>query len=187
MRFFRFALTLVEDIVPSLMLAIIVVLISLDVVGRYIFSQPIAGAGTIATLLFVWVIFLGASGAVHRGLHVGFDLAMSQLPTRIRSALQLGTALLVVSVLVLVTVFGIELTLDAHSRRLLPLEVPYSWLTAAIPTGSALMAFRFMQRAVRAVRELWTGIPQNSSTADDNGPDRPSADSVQRTHAGVPC
>lgn len=159
-------LRVLEDIIPCVLLAVIVVLVTTDVTLRYLLGRPIEGAGTVATLLFVWTSFLGASGAVRRKLHIGFDVLVQRCPQRVSAAVEVVTCSLIVAVLMMVLVFGSRLTLDAVSRPLLPFDMSYAWLTAAIPTGAALMMLRFVVRLSIAIRTITTGATQTRVSGD---------------------
>jgi TRAP-type C4-dicarboxylate transport system permease small subunit len=54
--------------------AIVVILVTADVVARYVFSDSIVFANELARLMFVWAIFLGFPLALSRGRHVGIEI-----------------------------------------------------------------------------------------------------------------
>ncbi|MGZ5182374.1 MAG: TRAP transporter small permease [Ramlibacter sp.] len=87
-----------ERIVEALMaldLALIVVLVFSNVVGRYGFGSGFAGAEEVARLLFVWLVFLGAVLALRRGSHLGVELVQARLPKPLRRACAVVTHVLI--------------------------------------------------------------------------------------------
>lgn len=79
--------------------AMVVVLVTVEVVARYVFSSSIFFANELARLMFVWGIFLGFPLALSRGRHVGIELVDSLLPPEaarwsIRFGAVLGAVLL---------------------------------------------------------------------------------------------
>lgn len=152
-------LRVVEDVVPALTLLALVAVISTDVLMRYLFNNPITGAGEICRLLFVWSVLLGASGACRRNLHVGFELLAERL--RVRSAAAVGAVVSAISIAVLVCVvyLGVQITEDSAARTMELLDLPYALLTAAVPVGAALMTFRFGQVLVADLRTLFNRNP----------------------------
>lgn len=87
-----------ERIVEGLMaldLALIVVIVFSNVVGRYGFGSGFAGGEEVARLLFVWLVFLGAVLALRRGSHLGVELVQARLPRRLRLACAVVTHLLI--------------------------------------------------------------------------------------------
>lgn len=70
----------------ALDLALMVVLVFSNVVGRYGFGSGFAGAEEVARLLFVWLVFLGAILGLRRRAHLGVELVVQRLPAGWRRA-----------------------------------------------------------------------------------------------------
>src|SRR5690554_3839925 len=68
------ALVFLEEVVPALLLALIVVALTADVVGRYIFSNPLQGAAEVSLIAFVWATYLAVAGVARQGRHIAIDL-----------------------------------------------------------------------------------------------------------------
>ena len=79
-RIHRTLATLLGCLVLILMMVIIV-----DVVGRFVFNKPLPGGVEISMLLFVWVIFLPLAYVLFEGNHVRLTLFLVRLPQRGRS------------------------------------------------------------------------------------------------------
>jgi len=86
-----------ERCVEALMavdLALIVILVFSNVVGRYGFGSGFAGAEEVSRLLFVWLVFLGAVLALRRRAHLGVELLQARLPRPLRRACAILTHVL---------------------------------------------------------------------------------------------
>lgn len=86
-----------ERVVEALMaldLALIVILVFSNVVGRYGFGAGFAGAEEVSRLLFVWLVFLGAVLGLRRGGHLGVALLQARLPRPLRRACAIVTHVL---------------------------------------------------------------------------------------------
>jgi TRAP-type transport system small permease protein len=83
------------ELLMALDLALIVVLVFSNVVGRYGFGSGFAGAEEISRLLFVWLVFLGAVLALRRRAHLGVELLQARLPQPVRRACAVITHLLI--------------------------------------------------------------------------------------------
>jgi len=68
------------------MLAVMVALIFGNVVLRYAFNSGIVAAEEISRLMFVWLVFLGATLALRRQQHLGLELLQARLPFKARRA-----------------------------------------------------------------------------------------------------
>jgi TRAP-type transport system small permease protein len=67
-------------------LAAMVVLVFGNVVLRYGFNSGITVSEELSRWLFVWMIFLGAIGALRRRAHLGMDSIVARLPLRGKQA-----------------------------------------------------------------------------------------------------
>jgi C4-dicarboxylate transporter DctQ subunit len=99
--------------------------------------------------LFVWMAKFGAAYGVRTGIHVGVDVLINQLkPARRAQFVVLG-------LLAGALFTGIVGTLGASfvwhiaqtDQTSADLEIPMWWVYMAIPLGSGLMCFRFLQVA----------------------------------------
>lgn len=65
-------------------LVIMVIMVFGNVVLRYGFNSGIAVSEELSRWLFLWLIFLGASVAVHEQAHMGSDMVMEKLPPKLQ-------------------------------------------------------------------------------------------------------
>lgn len=65
-------------------LAVMVLMVFGNVVMRYAFNSGIAVSEELSRWLFLWLIFLGASIAVHEQAHMGSDMVLDLLPPKLQ-------------------------------------------------------------------------------------------------------
>ena len=97
--------------------------------------------------MFVWMAKFGAAYGVRTGIHVGVDLLVKQLPERIRRKVILFGLLAGALFTGVVGTFGAGFVWDlTHTEQVSPdLELPMWIVFLAIPCGSYLMCYRFLQ------------------------------------------
>nr|WP_314859934.1 TRAP transporter small permease [uncultured Undibacterium sp.] len=99
--------------------------------------------------LFVWMAKFGAAYGVRSGIHVGVDVLVNRLNEKNKKLfvlISLGAGALftgIVGTLGANFVYGMAQT-DQTSADM---EIPMWWVYLAIPLGSYLMSFRFLQVA----------------------------------------
>ncbi|MBP2297705.1 TRAP transporter small permease [Azospirillum picis] len=76
----------ITEWIMALMLAVMVALVFGNVVLRYVFNSGIVAAEEIARLMFVWLVFLGATVALRHQRHLGLEILQSRLPAKARRA-----------------------------------------------------------------------------------------------------
>lgn len=187
-----------EWLIASLMAAATIV-VFVAVVHRYMSGLPIPGlqdwliqlntswAQELTIYMFVWMAKFGAAYGVRTGIHVGVDVLVNRLPPGARRVM----VLLSLAAGALFT--GIVGTLGAsfvwrigHTDQTTPdMEIP-SWIVyLAIPLGSYLMCFRFLQVAWGYWR---TGhLPARDHAHVDGVPIVEGVDPVQLGREGGPA
>jgi C4-dicarboxylate transporter DctQ subunit len=154
-----------EWIIASLMGAATLV-IFIAVLHRYLSGLPIPAlqdrlislntswAQELCIYMFVWMAKFGAAYGVRRGIHVGVDVLVNRLNERWRRkfvvfSLLAGAAFTgIIGTLGAVFVERMSHTDSTSSDLELPMWIVY----LAVPLGSYLMCFRFLQVMVQFVR-----------------------------------
>ncbi len=142
---------------------------------RWLASINLSWAQELATYMFVWMAKFGAALGVRTGIHVGVDVFVKNLTPAARKpvivfALLCG-ALFTGVIGTLGAVYVYELDPDQVSPEL---EWPSWMIYLAIPLGSYLMCFRFLQVMWRFLR---TGmVPHQGHGIDYEAPGEPATE-----------
>jgi TRAP-type C4-dicarboxylate transport system permease small subunit len=127
------------------MLAVVLV----QVVFRYVVHASLSWSEELARYAFVWAIFLGASAATRRGQHIVMGAVVSLLPARPQRALALLGALCFAAFAALLVALGIILMHAARFQVSTGLQIPISWVYAALPVGMALCLLHLVAGLLR--------------------------------------
>lgn len=76
----------ITEWIMAAMLAVMVGLVFGNVILRYVFNSGIVAAEEIARLMFVWLVFLGATLALRHQRHLGLEILQARLPFKVRRA-----------------------------------------------------------------------------------------------------
>ena len=138
----------------------IVLVTFVQVILRYVFNAAFFGAEELARFLFSWLIFLGGTVALDRGMHFAVDVIVNMLPVALQRAIFVLVQFVILGVLAILLVKGVQLT-ALNWRQLSPaLQIPISFPYAAIPTASALMILVVLRRLCRGVRRDAPFLPE---------------------------
>ncbi|CUI09786.1 TRAP transporter small permease [Massilia antarctica] len=154
-----------EWIIASLMGAATLV-VFVAVVHRYLSGLPIPGlqdwliqintswAQELCIYMFVWMAKFGAAYGVRTGIHVGVDVLINRLDERWRNMFIVFGLLAGATFTAIVGTLGANFVWHmAHTDQTsADLEVPMWLVYLAVPLGSYLMCFRFLQVAVHFIR-----------------------------------
>jgi TRAP-type C4-dicarboxylate transport system permease small subunit len=129
-------------IVERLCLALMVALVGdvfLGVFSRYVLQATFRWYDEVARLCFIWIVFLGASIAVRRGMHFRMRLLIDRLGERAaRFADHIATASVIAFGGILMA-GGYAILPIARRQVTDALEISQLWFYAALPAGGALM------------------------------------------------
>ena len=134
-------------------------LIFVAVVHRYAAALPIpvlqdwllrinlSWAQELCIYMFIWMAKFGAAYGVRTGIHVGVDVLINRLPDRIRAKIIVFGLLAGALFTGVIGTLGAQFVWDvAHTQEVsADLELPMWIVYLAIPCGSYLMCFRFLQ------------------------------------------
>jgi TRAP-type transport system small permease protein len=121
--------------------ALFTVLVSLEVLSRYVFQSSIMFVNAGAKFLLVWFFVVGAGLALRMGAHVGFELLLGLMRPRRRRRVVVFSQWL--AMIFFVEMIGAGLySLGPAWRQSEPgLEIRLFWAFLAIPVGFTLLAY----------------------------------------------
>jgi C4-dicarboxylate transporter DctQ subunit len=120
-----------------------------DAVYDALFKINLAWAQELCIYMFVWMAKFGAAYGVRTGIHVGVDVLVNKLPPRWRTtSIEFGLLAGAFFTGVVGTMGAKFVWVMAHTDQTSPdMEAPMWIVYLAIPLGSYLMSFRFLQVA----------------------------------------
>ncbi|MEK9677241.1 MAG: TRAP transporter small permease [Rhodospirillaceae bacterium] len=165
-----------EETFIALVLGLMTLVTFANVVARYVFNDNLLWALEVTVFLFAWLVLIGSSYCVKKGLHLGIDLVANLLKPAARKIMTLIAVLacIVFSLLLLkgswdywypfVTTQAFYETEDVPMPEFLqflatllnegeryekmPRFIPY----LALPLGLALLSYRFIQVGIDVLR-----------------------------------
>jgi C4-dicarboxylate transporter DctQ subunit len=147
------ALTLAEDTFISVLLIAASTILFVNVVLRYVFNTGFIWAEEMVRYQIVWLVFVGASVAARKGIHIGVDAIVHLLPAPAQKVVRVAVYLLCILLCGILVFYGAELMLQTRefNQRTPAMQAPFWLAQLAIPVGAALMALRFAQETVRVI------------------------------------
>lgn len=145
------------EFIAAMALAAIFITFLLGIVFRYTpFLEPIGWSVVLISLLWVWLIFFGASFIVRETDHVNFDVIYLAVPRPARKVLALLTAVLMVVAMVYSFPAVYETVFDnrlMELKKIQTLRVPFTgdkiaqkWLFAPFVMMMVVVTLRYLWR-----------------------------------------
>lgn len=101
----------IVEILMATMLGLMILLVFMNVILRYFFNSSITWSEEMARYLFVWIIYIGAIGAMRDNTHLGVDTVIRRLPPVFQKTGYLCGQVLILLLMILLFQGSWELTL----------------------------------------------------------------------------
>jgi C4-dicarboxylate transporter DctM subunit len=117
------------------------------VIFSWLSSLDLSWAQELCIYMFIWMAKFGAAYGVRTGIHVGVDILVNRLPERSRKQVILFALLCGALFTGVIAAFGSSFVTEMFrtGQQSNDLEAPMWFVYLAIPLGSGLMCFRFLQ------------------------------------------
>jgi TRAP-type C4-dicarboxylate transport system permease small subunit len=126
------------------LVAVMTVVVLLQVIYRYLLSQPLYWSEELARYLFVWISILGATLSVQRRGHFGMDFFFRMFPEKGKRLLIFLIYLLMGGVVLVLLVQGIALVQKTAAQLSPAMEISMGWAYACLPAGACLMVIHLL-------------------------------------------
>ena len=127
-----------------------------QVVFRYLLLSPLPWSEELARYCFVWIVFLGATLGLERGVHIGVDILTILLPPRVQRWLTMLNEFVILAFVLVIIVASVAVV-DANRLQFSPaLGLQMAKIYLAIPLGMAVMALVLVRMLAEGFRR---GVP----------------------------
>ena len=147
-------LDLFEDSVMVVSMATVTVLITAQVILRYVFNESVSWAEELARFIVVWMTFIGAGMGVRAGRHISVDLIAGFAPGWLQRGVVVLAAGFGTIFALLVFYYGGSLFLHALSTGQVSsaMRLPMFYVYLIFPLSGMLLAVRFVQLILTQLR-----------------------------------
>ncbi|MHC4122856.1 MAG: TRAP transporter small permease [Planctomycetota bacterium] len=143
----------IEEILCSFLLVAMCIVAILQVISRYMFRNPFSWTEELCTIMFVWLVFVGASLALKTGGHFAIEIIVEKLPRRFSVPVNILSCLLVIVFSVMLIWFGFRLAVVGLGSITPALEIPRTYPYAAVGIGGVLMLIRSFENLLGLIKK----------------------------------
>lgn len=151
----RFILNEAEKIICAVIFLVMTAVGFANVCARYLTHYSLAATEELLTYGFLLLTVFGAAIAARRGEHLAVTLLSERLPTGLRKALFLLAVALTVFLLAMSAWFSWQALTNMirNGMTSYALQIPAWYYQAGVPFGFALIIIRYLQYAVKFLRD----------------------------------
>jgi len=126
------------------LLAVMTIAVLLQVLFRYVLTQPLHWSEELARYLFVWISMIGASLGLQKRGHFGLEFFFQRLPEKGRVCGRFVIHLLMAAPILVILVEGVTLVRKTSLQESPAMGMSMGIAYAGLPVGAALMAVHLL-------------------------------------------
>ena len=128
-------------VICAILMGLMAVVITAQVLSRYILDSPLTWSEELGRFTFVWISFLGMAVGIKQGAHIALDLLVTKLKGVSKKTLMLINNALVALFAVIFTYSGF-LLVELGSRQTSPsLNLPMNLVYMVIPISGIILFY----------------------------------------------
>jgi TRAP-type C4-dicarboxylate transport system permease small subunit len=120
-------------------LVVVILSVTYGVIMRYLFGVAPIWTSELSAIAFTWLVFLGASAAYKRKMHIGIDLLTKRLSGRAQWLVDLVVQLILLIFFGYMIVYGILFSIESYAQPTSIMRLPNTCFYLAVPVSFALM------------------------------------------------
>lgn len=120
-------------------LGVMTLVLFFSVLSRYLIGKSFPASDPLARFGQTWIMLIGSSIALRKGLHIGIDNFINMLPGRLRQIVLHINALIILAFSAAMTVQGFKLITIASDQTVPEMGIPMAWIYYMIPTAGILL------------------------------------------------
>lgn len=134
--------------------AVMVVVVTIQVILRYIFHSALDWAEEAARFLLVWISFIGIVLGLRENKHIGIDAFVYWLPKKLRLLVDVVALTMSAIFWVILVVGGMQLSQSASDQLSPALQIKMSLVYLIVPLSGVLLLLISMQDLRKVVSRL---------------------------------
>lgn len=139
----------VAKFIVSLSFGMMTLLIFLQVIFRYIFKESLSWSEELATYLFIWLTFIGASIATRERTHINVEMLISSIKSeKVKKIFIITANILSMFFVGVLTWFGFQIANQILSLKQVSASMSFLYVGIvyfAVPIGSLMMFLNLLE------------------------------------------
>ena len=141
-----------EDYAAIVVMVLLLADVTLQIVTRYVFNNPLGWSEEIARYLLVLLTFVGAPIAVRKNSNVSLDFILTNVPPQLRKAFHVITTVIELFFYAFGTYLSWQMTVFSKKRFLVTVRISRAVVYGIITLSFAFMVFRCVVRLAGMLR-----------------------------------
>ena len=144
----------IEDFISGFFIVVTIVVVILNVILRKGFNAGLYWYEEVATISFVWSVFIGASGCYRKNMHIGIDMIKDLFPTKVQQVINLIVHIMLLVINGYITYLSVIFIQESKSKMTAVLGIPSSYVSGALLVGFGLMTMHTILFIINDIKIL---------------------------------
>ena len=140
-----------ELIFASLCVTATTLLVLMNVFLRYFMNTGIYWSEEVATMCFVWCIFVGSASAYKNGAHLGVDLLVKKLPKIPRAIVKIIVDILLIAINGYILYLSVKFVSTSYMKPTAVLAISSAWVSSSLIVGFGLTTIYAIRDLIRDI------------------------------------
>ena len=140
-----------ELIFASLCVTTTTLLVLMNVFLRYFMNTGIYWSEEVATMCFVWCIFVGSASAYKNGAHLGVDLLVKKLPKIPRAIVKIIVDILLIAINGYILYLSVKFVSTSYQKPTAVLAISSAWVSSSLIVGFGLTTIYAIRDLIRDI------------------------------------
>ena len=140
-----------ELIFASLCVTTTTLLVLMNVFLRYFMNTGIYWSEEVATMCFVWCIFVGSASAYKNGAHLGVDLLVKKLPKIPRAIVKILVDILLIAINGYILYLSIKFVSTSYQKPTAVLAISSAWVSSSLIVGFGLTTIYALRDLIKDI------------------------------------
>jgi len=142
------------DVILFVLMNIIVLGVFLQFLLRYLLQIPFSGADEIVTQSFVFMVFVGAVGALRSGQIINIDILQRVLRTPFKEYLEIGINVITWFFFLAIVIYGTKFAFANVDQASFSYRVPKVYYYIVLPICAVFMGVTVTQNIITIIKSL---------------------------------
>ena len=156
----------IELYVAAICFIALTIMLTGQVISRYALKHSITWMEEAATILFVWMIYLGVSAAVTKRKHLRIDFLLDMMPFKIKRGMLIASNIIfaLFNIYVSFIMFNVIKLLGTSQTTML--HIPQRLVYSIIPLGILLSVIRLVEDTIKLMKEDESNLGTSKPSMD---------------------
>lgn len=157
MKSMQFIKKVTDGLVVTFFVSLIL-LVFAQVIFRFVFHNSQPWIDEVSRFLFIWIIYLGGTITIRKGINITFDLLIDSLTSKTWMVVFTIVNIICISFLLLIVVLGFNISFINRIQASSLLGLNMGIVTLAIPIGGILMIVSQIEYYLTTLKKRKEGI-----------------------------